>query len=110
MVDAVARQCEWFCDPQSPWQRGTKRNRQSPAAAILAKENRPFQLCAIRLGQGSAAPKSTPAKNHRFSKLLRADFEQVLRRPVDLARITGKCFWSDFSFPAGAALIRHVQT
>jgi hypothetical protein len=41
---------------------------KSPSAAsILAEENRPFRLHAIRTEQDGAAAKSTPAKNFGLS-------------------------------------------
>jgi len=43
-----------------------ERKHQPLAATLSSQENRPFRVCSIRIGQNSAAAKSTPAKDFTF--------------------------------------------
>jgi len=45
----------YFCDLQSPWQRGTNENTESAVAAILPAKNRPVCLFASATRPGRAA-------------------------------------------------------
>jgi IS30 family transposase len=53
----------YFCDPQSPWQRGTQRKYQRAAATVLLQKNRFIWLLPGRSRQSSLASQSTPTQN-----------------------------------------------
>jgi hypothetical protein len=50
-------------DPQSPWQRGSKRKHERPLAAMPAKECRPVHLLAIGAGRNRSASQYPAATN-----------------------------------------------
>jgi IS30 family transposase len=56
----------YFCDPQSPWQRGTNEKHQSAVAAILPSRHGPVRLFSSAARAGLAALESTPEKDFRF--------------------------------------------
>ena len=57
----------YFCDPQSPWQRGSNEKYKRALTTILPKEHRPNQLFPVGSEQSSGTLKSTPTTNFRFS-------------------------------------------
>ena len=51
----------YFCDPQSPWQRGSNENRAT--AAIFVEQGRSILLLAVGPGRDRSASESTATKN-----------------------------------------------
>jgi IS30 family transposase len=56
----------YFCDPQSPWQRGTNENTNGLLRQYFPQENRLIRLLPGRPRQSSPAPQSTPRKTLGF--------------------------------------------
>jgi IS30 family transposase len=56
----------YFCDPQSPWKRGTKRKHQSPPTAILSPRHRSVWLLSTAARPSLAALESTTQKDFRI--------------------------------------------
>jgi len=56
----------YFCDPQSPWQRGTNENTNRLLRQYLPKRTNLSVYISSRTRQGSHALKSTPSKDVGF--------------------------------------------
>ncbi len=56
----------YFCDPSSPWQRGTNENTNSPATPVLPQAHRPVRACPGSPEQDRPAPEPAPAQDLGF--------------------------------------------
>src|ERR1700677_3561350 len=65
-----------------------QRKHQPLAATILAEENRPFRLHAIRTGQDRAESQSTPAKNFGLSDSSEQTSRKCCADPLNPQRLS----------------------
>src|SRR5215472_12718356 len=79
----------YFCDPQSPWQRGTNENTNLLLRQYFPRGTDLSPISQAQLDQVSLRLNQRQEKPWD-SRLLRVDFEQVLRRPYEPAPQTGK--------------------
>ena len=62
----------YFCDPASPWQRGSQREHQRAAAPILPQRHRPVRLRTRRPRTRRPGTQRTPTQNARLGYPSRA--------------------------------------
>jgi len=98
----------YFCDPRSPWQRGTKREYQRAAAAVLSQRNdlgvhRPDDLAAVaaalngrraRHSDGERPPKPSTRSYNPVMLVLRRPVEPGLNASVAMVNQTAASNWS----------------
>ena len=56
----------FFCDPHSPWQRGSKREHQRPAPPVLSQEHGPDRALRRRPNRGRCGTQRQAAKDPRL--------------------------------------------
>jgi IS30 family transposase len=74
----------YFCDPQSPWQRGTNENTNLLLRQYFPRRTDLSPFSQAQLDQVSLRLNQRPRKTLAL-KLLRVNFVQVLRRPSEPA-------------------------
>jgi IS30 family transposase len=74
----------YFCDPQSPWQRGTNENTNLLLRQYFPRGTDLSPISQAQLDQVSLRLNQRPTKTLGF-QLLQVDCRQVLRRPSELA-------------------------
>jgi IS30 family transposase len=62
----------YFCDPASPWQRGSNEKRQRPAAAVLSQGHRPVRPHPRAPGRRRRRAQRPPTQNARLGNPSRA--------------------------------------
>src|SRR4029079_3866450 len=69
----------YFCDPRSPWQRGSNENANGAIEAISTQGAGPLRVFAIQTQCDRAAPQRTTAQDAGL-RIQRNDFMRLLRR------------------------------
>jgi IS30 family transposase len=79
----------YFCDPQSPWQRGSIENTNLLLRQYFPRGTDLAPIIQAQLDQVSLRLNQRPRKT-LASRLQRVNSKQVLRRPPELARLIGR--------------------
>ena len=78
----------YFCDPQSPWQRGSNENTNGLLRQYFPKNSDLTGYSQSDLNQVALRLNQRPRQTRAF-RLPRVNFEKVLRRPIETTALIG---------------------
>ena len=78
----------YFCDPHSPWQRGSQREHQRPATPMDAQRHRPLRPHPSRPRHHRPQTQQPASTNPRLDETTTRNSPSSLQRPIESAGVT----------------------